>query len=106
MNMNMGGFPEEKKSTGPMVGIIIVVIVLLAGAAFAFRSSKESIKEEVSPSTNGGQVVTEEKVSVDSTVSELSIQGSSSDISEIEADMKATNLSGLDTGFAEISDSL
>ncbi|MEK7538939.1 MAG: hypothetical protein AAB552_03800 [Patescibacteria group bacterium] len=102
-NMNMGGMPEEKKSVGPLVGIVIVVLVLIAGAVYVFMDSKKSIMEQpavMEQQVNAGTMTT------DATLSALSEQGASTDILEIEKDLQATDFSDLDAGLADVSSSL
>ena len=101
----MGGMPEEKKSAGPLVGIVIVVLVLIAGAVYVFMDSKKSVMEHEQPAVmeqqaDAGVMIT------DTTVSALSEQGTSTDILEIEKDLQVTDLSGLDAGLSDISSSL
>lgn len=105
----MGGVPEEKKPVGPMIGIVIVVIVLIAGAVYAFLNFKQSVgeqpgvmKQEVDPGMMSGET----SLVPDATVTALSEQGASIDLSEIQKDLQATDLSGLDAGLSDISASL
>lgn len=110
----MGGMGQEKKSMGPLVGIVIVVLILIAGAVYAFVSSQPSVQEgspavmEEKKTTEqySAGTVTETPPAVDASVSALSVQGASSDLPEIQKDMQASDFSGLDAGFSDISSSL
>ncbi|MFA5933874.1 MAG: hypothetical protein WC795_01470 [Candidatus Paceibacterota bacterium] len=79
---NMNSMPE-KKSRGPLVGSIVIIVLLIAGGIYFFMSQKQIMDQnsEATPETD-----------------KLDIQSSSDDIDSIDADIKATDMSNLDQG--------
>ncbi len=77
---------EEQKSNGGLVGVIIVVIILIAGAWYMWRSREKAVV----PPTD--EIATEE-----TSIANLNTQGSSDEIGDIEADLNATSLDALNT---------
>lgn len=75
----------NKGNTGPLVASVIIVIILIA---VGFYSLKERpLKQEATPTT-----IDEVQI--------LQNQGTSTEISDIEADLSATNLEDLDLDLA------
>ena len=75
-----------QQGNGSTIAVIIVVIVLLAGAIYMWRSQNANPSEDV-PIEN--ELPSDESVS--STETSLNQQSDSDDISSIEADLEATN---------------
>lgn len=96
-NINMGGIPapEEKKSVGTMISIIIVVLVLAFGAYYFLK--QVPVEEGV------GSLLTPTEVQNDASISNLSAQGTSTELADIQKDLDATNLSDLDAGLSDIA---
>lgn len=94
-NMNMGTpMPEEKTSTGSIIGIIVIVLVLAFGAYYFFKQVPMPAENEVlSPSEVAG----------DTSLSGLTTQGTSTELGDIQKDLDATNLTGLDAGLSDIA---
>lgn len=93
-NMNMGTpMPEEKTATGSIIGIIVIVLVLAFGAYYFLK--------QVPLSTETGEL-TPAEMQGDAAISGLSTQGTSTDINDIQKDLDATNLTGLDAGLSDI----
>ena len=86
--------PEEKNSTGSIISIIVIVLVLAFGAYYFMK--------QVPAVTETGTVTSAEMQS-DSVISSLSTQGTSTDLTDIQKDLDATNLSGLDAGLGDIT---
>lgn len=84
----MSGQPE-KKSVGPLVAVIIILALIVIGGLYFL---KQRSSQPTYVPTEQGDAVTES----------LKQQGSSDDLSSIEADLKATNLDNLDQGAAAI----
>ncbi|MGB2580313.1 MAG: hypothetical protein WBC83_01310 [Minisyncoccia bacterium] len=91
---NASQAPAEKKSTGAIISIIIIVLVLAYGA-FYFS------KQVPLPAGNEGLVPSE--IQVDQAISSLSKQGTSTDLADIQKDLEATDFSGLDAGLTDFS---
>jgi len=84
----------EKKSTGVVISIIIIVLVLAYGA---FYFSKQV------PLPTEKEVLAPSEIQVDQTISSLSKQGTSTDLADIQRDLEATDFSGLDAGLSDIA---
>lgn len=100
-NMNMGGnmmppMPEEKSHFGAISGIVIIVVILALGGLYLW--GKELNNQEPATSENG---VMNEAV-VDSSTQALETQGTSDNVSDIEADLNNTNLENLDADLGSI----
>lgn len=93
-NTNNGAQMPEKKSTGAIISIIIIVLVLAYGA-FYFS------KQVPLPAGNAG--LTPSEIQADPTISSLSKQGASTDLADIQKDLEATDFSGLDAGLTDFS---
>lgn len=114
MNMNAGmgsapmmPAPEEKRSTGALIGIVIIVLILIAGALYAFMNSKNSPPEPATMNQDQAMMVKPSLESTtDATISALSSQGGSTDLTDIQKDLNTTDLSGLDAGLEDATLSL
>lgn len=93
-NINSGAQMQEKKSTGAIISIIIIVLVLVYGA---FYFSKQV------PLPTGSEELAPSEVQADQTISSLSKQGTSTDLADIQKDLEATDFSGLDAGLTGFS---
>lgn len=79
--------PEQEapgKSSGPIVGIIIIVLVIALGGIYFWKTQIESRQD----------TPTDESVAAD--VATLTAQGTSDDVNAIEEDLTATDLDTLD----------
>lgn len=100
-NMNMGGnmmppMPEEKSHFGAISGIVIIVVILALGGLYLW--GKELSNQ--APATPESGVMNE--AAVDSSTQALETQGTSDNISDIEADLNNTNLENLDADLQSI----
>jgi|SRR3989344_6377803 len=84
----IGSIDSQKKSSGPLIAVIIILALIVIGGLFFL---KERIGQDtyVSPE-------------IDSVTQDLQTQGNSDDLSSIEADLNATNLDNLDQGASVI----
>lgn len=99
--MNVGTpMPEEKKPTGAIISIIVIVLVIAVGAYYFLR--QVPIKEEVPSPTPSAPAVSVEE-SIDATTASLAAQGTSTDIADIQKDLNATDLSNVGTGLSNIA---
>ena len=96
MNMNPGAqmppMPEEKKPVGAVISIIVIVLVLAFGAYYFLKQ----VPMEADSLTTA-------EVQADQAISALSTQGTSTELSDIQKDLDATDLSGLDAGLSDIA---
>lgn len=91
----MGAPSPEKGPVGVKISIIIVVLVLAFGAYYFLK--QVPVEEGI------GSLLTPAEVQNDATISNLSAQGTSTDLGDIQRDLDATDLSGLDTGLGDIA---
>lgn len=91
----MGTQPSEGKSpTGSIAGIVVIVLVLTIGAYYFLRQVPTAPENEnLSPA----------EIQEDSSLSALSTQGTSTELVDIQKDLDATNLSGIDAGLSNIA---
>lgn len=94
-NINMGGTttPEEKKPLGTMISIVIVVLVIAFGAYYFLKQV---------PTATENVILTPAEIQADATISSLSAQGTSTDLSDIQKDLEATDFSNIDAGLSDI----
>jgi hypothetical protein len=93
-NTNNTPMPEEKSSMTSIASIILIVIVIAVGALYFFKQV---------PAPVDNAALTPAETQSDATVSSLSTQSTSTDINDIEKDLNATNLSGVNAGMNNIS---
>ncbi|MBL7045458.1 MAG: hypothetical protein ISR99_00245 [Parcubacteria group bacterium] len=95
-NVETGGdMSEEKKSSGPFVGIVIIVLVLVVGGLYFWGSKLSKERQDL---------VTPEEIQAeaDPSLEALSTQSTSDAVADIEADLDTTDLGGLDAELADI----
>lgn len=95
----MQPIPEAKEGNGALIGTIIVILVIILGGIYVLFLKPEATTPN-NIEINGGLN------SEDSVVNELSQQGESAELSEIEADLNSTNLEDLDTDLNDIEKEL
>lgn len=91
----MGAPSPEKGPVGVKISIIIVVLILAFGAYYFLK--------QVPVEEGFGSLLTPTEVQNDATISNLSAQGTSTDLGDIQKDLDATDLSGLDAGLGDIA---
>lgn len=90
-DMNKGALLPEKEPAGAMISIIIVALVIIAGAYYFLK--RVPVPEVSAP--------TQEQV--DATTAALSAQGTSDDIADIQKDINATpDITDIGTGLGDI----
>ncbi len=87
--------PEEKTPISSIISIIVIVAVLALGAFYFFK--------QVPVNEEAGEIVTPAEMQADTSISNLSTQGTSTDLGSIEADLNATDLTGVDAGLSDIA---
>ena len=86
--MNMHTSKQSKKTpTSSVIGVFVIVLVLALGAYYFL--SKLPTNKESSP-------IPRPEVATDVVVSALSLQGTSTELADIQNDLNATNLSEID----------
>lgn len=80
----------EKKSAGPVFGIIIIVVLLILGGFYFWGTLNDSM----SPA--------EIEAEIDTALESLETQSTSDEVSDIEADLDATLLDDLDKELEDI----
>lgn len=93
MEKNMNDMSKAKKSKVDLAYKVILAFVVIIVAVWFLRSSEQDS-------------LTIETQVPDKTTSALLIQGTSTDLADIQKDIQANDLSGLDEGVIEISISL
>lgn len=86
--------PKAKKEggTGSIIAIIVIVLILIAGGYYYFTTGINT----------AGFPVGEDGAATEDAVAALNEQGTSDDLGDIEADVNATDLSGLDGAASDI----
>ncbi|MFM2357589.1 MAG: hypothetical protein RJA61_326 [Candidatus Parcubacteria bacterium] len=84
--------PPTKKSVGPMVGLVIVVILIILGGIY-FWKEMEYKKEQAQYGQNDEMYIIES-------------QSDSDEVSSIEADLQATAIDSIDTELGSIDTEL
>jgi len=92
----MGEDTPKEKSAGGVISTIIIVVIILIGAVYLFTSRESAI--EMTP---------EEIIAAPDAVTEnLLDQGTSDNLTDIEADLEITNLEDLDAELEAIEEEL
>ncbi len=89
--------PPEKGGVGPVLGIIVIIIVLALGGLYYFTKGVDQIP---SPSADQAALTPEDEAAM------IEAQGTSANLSDIQADVNATDVSGLDNSAAAIDSTL
>lgn len=99
-----GPLPEieapQTKSTGAIIGSIIIIVVLIIGGLYLW--GKQIIQTETQTSLTPEQILSETDPALDS----LKAQGTSTKITNIEADLNTTDLNNLDKELKNIDTEL
>lgn len=83
--------PENKSPMGALIAVVIILALIIVGGLY-FLKERSSQQPYMPPTEQQGDSVTES----------LNTQGSSDDLSSIEADLNSTDLNNLDQGAAAI----
>lgn len=99
---------EETKSVGALIGSIIIVIILIIGGFYLWSTKVTPVIEQpmmeqgmpannmVNDGTVSGDQASNEP---DAVLNQMAAVGTSDDTAAIDADLKATNLDGLDSSL-------
>ncbi|MDP2593284.1 MAG: hypothetical protein Q8P52_01385 [bacterium] len=96
-----GANKNGKSSVGAAIGSVIIIILLIAGAIYfwmtrdSFNTAEQNLESEV-PNTEAK----------DRVEAELSVQGSSDEVADIEADLNYSDLEAIDSDLEEIEKGL
>ncbi|MFA5838794.1 MAG: hypothetical protein WC849_02555 [Candidatus Paceibacterota bacterium] len=89
--------PPKTKSTGAIVGSIIIIVILVIGGLYLW--GKQITKVENQQATTPEQILSEPDQALDS----LKNQSTSDEIKSIEIDLNATNLDNLNKELENIN---
>lgn len=92
---------EHKSSVGPIVGSIIVVLVIVLGGLYLYGSQ---FRQEAAPEE--GPAAADINALPDEAAASLQSQGATDSLSEIEADLGATNVDNLDADVSNVGSEL
>lgn len=96
-NMNMGAqTPAESKPVGTIISIVVIVLIIAFGAYYFLFLKQVPVSTET-------ETLTPAEAQADQAISALSAQGTSTDLNDIQKDLDATSLSGLDAGLSDIT---
>lgn len=93
--------PEES-SSGPLVGIAIIVIVLIAGGIYLWSTTFNQEEE----AADQAPAVEFTNAETDAIVNQLNSQGTSDEVADIEADLNLTDLENLDSELDDLLNEL
>ena len=86
---------EQEQSTGPLIGIIIIVLILvLGGIYYAGRTTPEDT------GASAEEILSEE----DPTLESLTEQSTSDEVADIEEDLDLSEFDSLDEELGDIDD--
>ena len=97
MEPNANNQSSENKPTGPIIGAVIIILVLIVGALY-FWGAKLNKEDNKTPE----DILSAE----DQTLNQLETQSTSTEINAIENDLNATVLNGLDADLQSIDKEL
>ncbi|MFQ5541047.1 MAG: hypothetical protein ACE5F4_02275 [Candidatus Paceibacteria bacterium] len=90
--------PEKEGGLGPVIGIIIIIALLVIGGVYYFTVGIDQIQN--------GQSAIENEMTAGEEANVLRQQSGSTELADIEADLNATDLSGLDEASAQFEEEL
>ena len=90
--------PAERKSSGPLIGIIIIVLVLAVGGVYFWKTTISEKQER--------SALQASEEDTNATVAGLQSQSQSDEIADIEADLQATDFENLDAEAGLINQEL
>jgi len=87
---------SEQSSSGPLAGIAIIIIVLIAGGIYfwSITVDKNGKVDQLPTIQSGGET--------DAIVNQLNTQGTSDEVTDIEADLNTTDLENLDSELNDL----
>jgi flagellar basal body-associated protein FliL len=97
MEQQTNGKPSGKGGVGPILGIIIIIILLALGGLYYFTKGASQVQNQNAAATT--QTPADEAATI-------ATQGTSANLNAVQADVNATDLSGLDSATANVSASL
>ena len=93
-NTPMSGMSNErpKSSWGPAVGLIIILILIIAGSFYFFKSGSQPANEPQEPSV----------ADIEDDLMKLEEQGESDELESVEKDLQDTDLTSLDQEMGQV----
>jgi len=95
--MSSGSPKPKEENLGGIIAIIVIVALLLIGGWYYFAQVEGVLNQEPSQ-----EATLEEQAADDQAVADLGTQSTSDETAAIEADVNATDLSGMDNAAASI----
>lgn len=92
---------DEKGGVGPVVGIIIVVVLLVIGGVYYYMRMQGDITG-IAPAEEQAASDTLSPLPPDTATQALQTQGTSNNISDIEADLNSTDLTNLSSDLSAV----
>jgi uncharacterized membrane protein len=96
-NTNPTMNPQKEGGKGALIGSIIVILLLIVAGAYVWMSRPAS-----EPVLNEMEDASQIENSPDEMLGDLQIQGTSDEVTAIEADVNATNLEDVDVELNQI----
>ena len=88
---------SENKPAGPVIGVVIIILILIVGALYFWGAQ---LNKEANQTPD--DILNAE----DQTLNQLQTQSTSTEISDINADLNATDLNNLDADLQNIDKEL
>jgi hypothetical protein len=93
------------KSVGALIGSIIIVIILIIGGYYLWSTKVAPVTEPTMmegtpvPGSGANEMTAEEQAlsQPDAVLNQMAAVGSTDEVSDIEADLSATNMEGIDS---------
>ncbi len=96
----MRGNTTEKSTSGPIVGVIIIVILFIVGGIYYWNMAVNKSKEL----NKSSAIQSEKETSI--VVNQLDSQSTSDKITDIESDLNTTDLKNIDSGLNNLLNGL
>jgi hypothetical protein len=89
----------ENRPMGALIGTIIVIIILVLGGFYLWSTNiQPKIDQKIAPVTDE-QATVNETATANATIEQLNTQSPSDEVTSIESDLSATDLSAVDKGL-------
>ncbi len=89
--IQMSPAPQDEKSIGPAIGVIIIILALVLGGLYFWGQTETNRTQNKSQNIEGQEASADAQAEIQL----LQSQGESDDLDSIEADLNNTDFSGL-----------
>jgi uncharacterized protein HemX len=96
------GVEDKEKTMGPIVAVVIIIIVLIIGGLYYWGKTINNLDSNVEQNLTAEEIASQP----DTTLDKLKTQSTSDQPGDIEADLNATDINGLDIGIDNINTEL